>query len=149
MNSGARGALNQYKSIGTSTGVIDVTPHRLIQMLLEGALEKITVAKQAMAQGNIAQKGSNISLAISIIDGLRTSLDKSMKNDIVTNLDYLYEYMGRRLLEANLKNDAEILSEVSNLLIEIKSGWDAIPDDIRRAHAEGKLSAENPLPQVR
>ncbi len=47
------------------------------------------------------------------------------------NLDRLYDYMERQLLQANLKNDVNILDEVSSLLKEIKVGWDAIPAEIR------------------
>jgi flagellar protein FliS len=120
-------ALGEYQKVGTHSGVDAATPHRLIQMLLEGALEKINLAKGYMQRGEIALKGSHISWAISIIDGLRMSLDKESGGDVATNLDALYDYMGRRLAEANLKNDTAMLQEVAGLLKEIKSAWDAIP----------------------
>lgn len=120
-------ALQQYRKVGAQTGVEAATPHRLIQMLLEGALEKINLAKGYMQRNEIALKGSHISWAISIIDGLRMSLDKEAGGEIAENLDALYDYMGRRLLEANLNNDEGMLDEVSGLLLEIKSAWDAVP----------------------
>jgi flagellar protein FliS len=119
---------SQYKQVGAQTGVESATPHRLIQMLLEGALEKINMAKGYMQHGDVAMKGTHISWAISIIDGLRMSLDKEAGGEIAANLDALYDYMGRRLVEANLKNDPAILAEISGLLLEIKSAWDAIPE---------------------
>jgi flagellar protein FliS len=64
---------------------------------------------------------------MNIIQGLRTSLDAEKGGDIAANLDSLYEYMGRRLLEANMNNDTAILDEVNTLLSEIKLGWDGIP----------------------
>ncbi len=131
---GIHSALQQYRNVGAQTGVEAATPHRLIQMLLEGALEKINLAKGYMQRGNISEKGSHISWAISIIDGLRMSLDKSAGGEIAENLDALYEYMGRRLAEANLKDDEAMLDEVCSLLMEIKSAWDAVP---------GLLEAEN------
>lgn len=123
---------SQYKQVGAQTGVESATPHRLIQMLLEGALEKINLAKGYMQRGDTALKGTHISWAISIIDGLRMSLDKEAGGEIAANLDALYDYMGRRLVEANLHNDEKILVEVAGLLLEIKSAWDAIPEVLTR-----------------
>ena len=120
--------LNQYRQVGTQSGVASASPHRLIQMLMEGALEKINLAKGYMQRGETALKGSHISWAISIIDGLRMSLDKEAGGEIAQNLDDLYDYMGRRLAEANLDNNEDILNEVSGLIVEIKSAWDAVPE---------------------
>lgn len=123
--------LKQYKQVGAHSGVATASPHRLIQMLLEGALEKINLAKGYMERGEIALKGSHISWAISIIDGLRMSLDKESGGEIAQNLDDLYDYMGRRLAEANMENSVGMLNEVAGLLIEIKSAWDVVPDVLR------------------
>jgi len=127
--------VSQYKQVGAQTGVESATPHRLIQMLLEGALEKINLAKGYMQRSDIALKGTHISWAISIIDGLRMSLDKEAGGEIAENLDALYDYMGRRLVEANLNNDPVILTEVTGLLLEIKSAWDAIPGIMNKQNA--------------
>lgn len=126
-----QGALNQYRKVGVHAGIADASPHRLIQMLLEGALDKIHVAKGHMERGEISAKGKHISWAISIVDGLRASLDLKAGGQLAENLDALYEYMNRRLLEANLRNDNQALEEVSGLLLEIKQGWDAIPEELR------------------
>ncbi len=129
------GALKEYSQVGVHSGVAAATPHRLIQMLMEGALEKIAGAKGAMGRGDVPAKGAQISWAISIIDGLRMSLDMEAGGDIADNLNRLYDYMTRRLLEANLKNEAAYLDEVANLLKEIKSAWDSIPVEIKNTHA--------------
>ncbi len=127
--------LKQYQQVGTQSGVAAATPHRLIQMLLEGALEKINLAKGYMQRNEIARKGSHVSWAISIIDGLRMSLDKEAGGEVAANLDGLYDYMGRRLAEANLENSVEMLDEVAGLLVEIKSAWDVIPETVKEQHA--------------
>jgi len=119
-------ALNQYKKVGVQTGIESASPHRLIQMLMAGALEKISAAKGFMDRKEIGKKGEQIGWAISIIDGLRVSLDRNVGGDLVDNLDALYEYMGQRLLTANIKNDSGMLDEVAGLLHEIKAGWDGI-----------------------
>lgn len=134
-------AMKQYHSLGMKTSVEDATPHRLIQMLMDGALDKIAAARGFMERGDIPQKGAHISWAISIIDGLRVSLDKSVGGEIAQNLDDLYNYMMTRLTEANLKNDTNYLNEVSSLLRQIKGAWDAMPEEIIREHADRVAAA--------
>jgi len=129
--SNVQGALSQYRKVGVHAGIADASPHRLIQMLLEGALDKIHAAKGHMERGEIAAKGKHIGWAVSIIDGLRASLDHSGGGELAANLDALYDYMNRRLLNANLHNDVAVLEEVGRLLLEIKQGWDAIPAELR------------------
>ncbi len=122
-------AIQQYTRSSRQADAATATPHRLIQMLLEGALEKIAVARGHMERNEIAEKGTAISWAIDIIEGLRTSLDHDAGGELAANLEALYEYMNVRLVEANLGNDPAKLDEVSNLLKTIKSAWDAIADD--------------------
>ncbi|ABA58822.1 Flagellar protein FliS [Nitrosococcus oceani ATCC 19707] len=119
-------ALQQYRQIGAQSAVTAADPHRLIQMLLEGALEKITVARGAIARNDITQKGVNIGEAIDIVSGLQASLNRERGAEIADNLDRLYDYIIGRLLEANLRNDVAILEEIACLLGEIKQGWEAI-----------------------
>ncbi|QBQ54616.1 flagellar export chaperone FliS [Nitrosococcus wardiae] len=121
-----KGALQQYRQIGAQSAVTGANPHRLIQMLLEGVLEKIAVAKGAMARNDVTQKCTHISGAINIVDGLQSSLNHDQGGEIAANLDRLYDYVVRRLLEANLYNDGAMLEEVTYLLNEVKKGWDAI-----------------------
>jgi flagellar protein FliS len=129
-----RNALQQYEKVGVQSGVENASPHRLVQMLMEGAAARIAAAMGHLQRGTIAEKGRNISLAISIIAGLRSSLDKDKGGQIADNLDRLYDYMIRRLLEANLRNDRAMLDEVQKLLQEIKEGWDAVAGNT--AHKE-------------
>jgi flagellar protein FliS len=122
----AMAALRQYQTVNTQAQVSDASPHRLIQMLMEGGLSRIAQAKGAMQHGQQAAKGELISKAIGIIGGLRAGLDLEQGGEIAVNLDRLYEYMTARLIEANIGNDVTILDEVSGLLRNVKSGWDAI-----------------------
>ncbi|MCB1649652.1 MAG: flagellar export chaperone FliS [Pseudomonadales bacterium] len=122
----AQSALAQYKRINTESALEGASPHQLIQMLLNGALERLTQAKGALARQDVAQKGLLIGKAISIVGGLRASLDENAEPQMTANLSSLYEYMQRRLLEANLHNDVARLDEVIDLLTTVKEGWDAI-----------------------
>ncbi|HCS26632.1 MAG TPA: flagellar export chaperone FliS [Spongiibacteraceae bacterium] len=126
MTYSAGSAMRAYNSVNTQSRVAEATPHRLISLLLDGALEKIALAKGHILRNEITPKVTAISRAISIIDGLRLSLDHTIKNELIGNLDELYSYMARRLLQANLKSDGEALDEVSYLLKEIREAWNAI-----------------------
>jgi len=119
-------AVRAYANVGLETGVNSAHPHRLITMLFDGALLAVARARQAMAARDIAARGAAISKAIQIIDeGLKASL-MDTGSDLASNLRALYDYMGRRLLFASLKNDAGALDEVTRLLTEIKEAWNAI-----------------------
>ena len=119
-------AMKQYQTVNVNAQVTEADPHRLIQMLLEGGLQRIAQAKGAMEYGNIALKGELIGKAMGIIGGLRDAVDTEKGGDIAVNLDNLYAFMQQRLSQANLNNDPAMLDEVAKLLREIKEGWDGI-----------------------
>lgn len=122
-------ALNQYQSVNRQTGVVDADRHRLIQMLYEGALERISTAKGLMQRKEFEGKNRLISKAIEIIGGLRELLDTQRGGEVAINLERLYEYMEYRLFEANANNDVDMLDEVAELLRTIKAGWDGIREE--------------------
>ena len=119
-------ALQQYQQMNAQTGVAYASPHRLIQMLMEGAFERIAVAKGCIQRQDIVAKGEQIGRAIDIVGGLRDGLNHDIGGELSANLDALYDYMQRRLVEANLRSDVVILDEVADLLRPVKEAWDAI-----------------------
>lgn len=119
-------AMKQYQTVNVNAQVTEADPHRLIQMLLEGGLQRIAQAKGAMEYGNVALKGELIGKAMGIIGGLREAVDTEKGGEIAANLDNLYAFMQQRLSQANLKNDSSMLDDVAKLLREIKEGWDGI-----------------------
>ncbi|MWK54499.1 flagellar export chaperone FliS [Metapseudomonas otitidis] len=119
-------AMQQYQRVNVQAQVAEASPHRLIQMLMEGGLERMAQAQGAMMREQGSLKGELISKAIAIIGGLREALDPTRGGEIASNLDRLYEYMIARLIEANKANDPALVNEVAGLLREVKSGWDAI-----------------------
>ncbi|MCC7256909.1 MAG: flagellar export chaperone FliS [Gammaproteobacteria bacterium] len=118
-------ALGQYRAV-TAYGAASGDRLQLITRLMEGALDRITSARGHMARGEIAAKGEAIGRAIGLIDGLRTALDHERGGTIAANLDALYDYMMRRLVEANLRDDERRLTEVAGLLDEIRSAWASV-----------------------
>lgn len=137
----AMAAMRQYQNVSTQAQAIDASPHRLIQMLMEGGLTRMAQARGALERGEVALKGELIGKAIAIVGGLREGLDFEAGGELAANLDRLYAYMSMRLTEANLKNDAGKLEEVSELLRNIKSGWDAIAPPERHPQRDQAMSA--------
>ncbi|NMX91677.1 MULTISPECIES: flagellar export chaperone FliS [unclassified Pseudomonas] len=121
-------ALRQYQKVNSHAQISEASPHRLVQMLMEGGLDRMAQAKGALSRGDVAQKGLMLGKAIEIISGLREGLDPEKGGDpaSIKRLDELYAYMTSRLVEANSGNDAQMIDEVAGLLITVKSGWDAI-----------------------
>ncbi|NVZ23128.1 flagellar export chaperone FliS [Pseudomonas costantinii] len=121
-------ALRQYQKVNSHAQISEASPHRLVQMLMEGALDRMAQAKGAMARGDIAQKGLLLGKAIDILIGLRDGLNPEKTDDpaALQQLDNLYAYMTTRLLEANSKSDVVMIDEVAGLMITLKEGWDGI-----------------------
>ncbi len=125
--------LNQYQSVAIQSKVSSANPHSLVALLLDGLSGKLANATGAIQRGDLSQQGSSISSGIRIIDGLRASLDYDKGGELATNLGAIYDYMERRLVEANVKADVKIVAEVVSLINQIKSGWDVIPHELRGA----------------
>ncbi|MBC2690806.1 flagellar export chaperone FliS [Pseudomonas kielensis] len=121
-------ALRAYQKVNSHAQISEASPHRLIQMLYEGGLDRLAQAKGALVRGDIPQKCLMLTKAVDIITGLRQGLDEEKAEDPATiqQLASLYDYMSAQLLQANISNDPEVIDEVARLLITLKSGWDGI-----------------------
>ncbi|GDX04468.1 flagellar export chaperone FliS [Buttiauxella sp. A111] len=116
-----------YAQIGVESAVMSASPHQLIVLLFDGALSALVRARLFMQQGELAAKGEALSKAINIIDnGLKAGLDNEKGGEIAENLSNLYDYMIRRLMLANLRNDVEAIEEVEGLLTNIADAWKQI-----------------------
>lgn len=124
-----RGSMQSYRKVSVESDLSVASPHRVIQMLFAGALERLAQAKCAIEQGDIAQRGLLMGKAIGIVSGLNGSLNMDAEGDVANNLTRLYDYMLRRMSEANINNDAQAIDEVVAILKTLKEGWDAIPAD--------------------
>ncbi len=119
-------AVTAYSKVRTQTGTEGADPHRLIQMLIDGAIEKVNRSKFFLKQNKLGEKGHHISWAISIIGGLKASLNHEAGGDLAGTLDSLYDYCTDTLVQANIENSEEKLNSVLNVMNEIKQGWDGI-----------------------
>lgn len=124
-------AVANYHSNDVAGAMGDASPHQLVQMLFAGALDRLAQAKGGVLRGDRGQKLQGVAKAVAIIEHLRINLDRQAGGEIARNLENLYDYMVRRLLKANVDDDVRILDEVSGLLRDVKSAWDAIPASLR------------------
>jgi flagellar protein FliS len=128
--------IKAYQNIEKQSDKQEADPYKVIAILMKNALESINIAKITMMQNKIEEKGRFISLAITLIDGLKASLDMDKGGEIAENLNDLYDYMMARLVEANLKNDTDMLDEIAGLLAAVKEGWDGIADHAKSSQGE-------------
>lgn len=125
-----------YAQVGIETGVLAASPHKLTVMLFDGALASITTAIREMTAKNIAAKGKAVTKAVAIVDeGLRAALNKEQGGELAIQLDLLYEYIVRRMLEASGANRVEGLQEAHKLLGDLRGAWLQIDPD--KAAASG------------
>lgn len=119
-----------YETVGLDMGVEAASSHRLILMLLDGAIVATRCASaQSEAGDRLAMSESIIRASAIISQGLRDSLDIAAGGELAERLAALYDYMCVRLQFANIRGEAAIFEEVSGLLSELRSAWEKIADD--------------------
>ncbi len=123
----ALNAVGEYQAADKSA-IAYADPHELILRLLNGAVERISQARGAIARGETAAKAEMISKAVMIVGGLEGCVNHQAGGELAENLSALYQYMSIRLAEANIHDDIAKLNEVTDLLLEIRSAWAQIPE---------------------
>ena len=127
------GKIKHYQREALKTRLASADPFEVTQMLMEGALESMKIAKINIENKDLENKSKFIAKATTIIDTLRLSLDYEAGGEISINLSDLYRYMSERLLEASIGNDIAKIDEVIDLLSGIKGAWDKISESDRNA----------------
>jgi flagellar secretion chaperone FliS len=119
-------AIRQYQHSSIDSAMPAASPHQLIAMLLEGALDRIAQARGAARNGDRALRLKNVNAAIGIVEYLNLSLERGA-GPIAERLASIYDFCLRRLAQANGADDARMLDEVADVLRPIKQAWDEMP----------------------
>lgn len=102
------------------------SPLELVVMLYDGALASVVQARDAAARGDVRQRGAAVSKALSIVGGLRETLDQDQGGAVAIELERLYDYVTRRLLDVTARQDIAALTEVHALLTKVRDAWHQI-----------------------
>jgi len=116
----------------------------LVRILYRAAAEATRRAREHLAAARISERSREIGRAHAVLCELSRVLDHSRGGSLSQSLAELYDYMQRRLLEANIQQRPEPLVEVEGLLITLLSGWEQI-----QPHGETALDIEAGAPAVR
>ncbi|MBW3811075.1 flagellar export chaperone FliS [Aeromonas hydrophila] len=119
--------LKAYKATSVAADLAVADPHRVIQLMMQGFLEKLAQAKGAIERRDMEAKAVAVSKAQGLLHGLQDALDMS-QGELAEDLYRLYSYMDGRIWDASLTLDSTPIDEVIALMITIKSGWDELPE---------------------
>jgi flagellar secretion chaperone FliS len=111
----------QFHQVYKQNSVSTASPGELTLMLYNGCLKFLNKAKQAMNENNIQERNTNLQKAQRIIQELMMTLNQEY--EIAKQMMVMYEYMNRRLIEANIKNDISIVEEVEGFVTEFRDTW--------------------------
>lgn len=111
---------NGYAAYANSK-IMTATPAELTLMLYEGAIKFCNIAIMAIEEQDMEKANANVQKVENIITEFQATLDH--KYPIAADFDKVYRYLQRRLLEANLKKDKEILEEVLGHLRTLRDTW--------------------------
>ncbi|WP_099361314.1 flagellar export chaperone FliS [Fredinandcohnia onubensis] len=126
---------NPYKAY-QSNSVTTATPGELTLMLYNGCLKFIKQAGEAIQEKNMQEKNINLQKVQKIISELMITLN--MDIPVSKNMMSMYDYMNRRLMEANLRNDLTILTEVEEYMTEFRDTWkEVVQINRQRQHTQG------------
>ena len=134
MSPAMQGKLSAYQSVAAHGGVAAADPHKLVMMLLDGALARIAQARTCGERGEKSEKSHHLQRALAIVGELRASLDLS-QGPLARNLDDLYDYVTRQLMLGQVTTDGRALAGASSILVEIRGAWAALPIEARAVRA--------------
>lgn len=123
--------INAYQRVGGRDQATTADPYQLIQMLMNGALQKLAVSKGAMERKDLEVKSENLTKSLSIVNALQDGLDMNVESEVVGNMYDLYDYIKRQIVEAMASNKIEAVENCLMVMRNLKEGWDAIPVDAR------------------
>lgn len=119
--------------------VLSADPLELVRLLYQGCSDAVREARRRLAEGEIAGRSRAVSNAYEILTELLASLDRQRGGEVAQRLALLYDYMQRRLIDANCRQEDAPLAEVLSLLATLGEAWQGV-----RQHSRPAPSAANP-----
>lgn len=123
-------ALAQYGQVKNDAQTMYASPHQLVLMLFDGAIEAMSMTIGAIQHKNYELRGKQNTRSITIINGMRECLDMNSGSELSDNLYSLYQYMAQELFRAGFKNDVETIRNIQSMLKDIRGSWEKIPLDM-------------------
>ena len=120
-------ALAQYGQIKNDAQTSYASPHQLMLMLFDGAIEAMSMTVGAIQNKNFELRSKQNTRSITIINGMRDCLDMESGGELSDNLYSLYQYMAQELFRASFKNDADTIQNIQTMLKDIRESWEKIP----------------------
>ena len=120
-------ALAQYGQIKNDAQTTYASPHQLMLMLFDGAIEAMSMTVGAIQNKNFELRSKQSTRSITIINGMRDCLDMESGGELSDNLYSLYQYMAQELFRASFKNDADTIQNIQTMLKDIRESWEKIP----------------------
>jgi len=115
------------------SSLLSADPVALVRLCYQNCAEAVREARRHLAKGEIRERSRSISRASRILAQLAATLDHRRGGEIAQQLARLYDYMLRRLNEANLRQADEPLAEVLSLLATLTEAWDGVIEALRPA----------------
>ncbi len=120
--------LKAYKKVDIESTILGSSPHQLVVMMFDGALQSVAIAKGAIERKDLELKSQSISKFVNILTALRTSLDFDAEPEISKRFDDLYAYCIDRMNDVSMTLDVEGIAEVIDLLKPLRNAWYEMPE---------------------
>jgi flagellar protein FliS len=124
--------MNAYLNSYQKNQVATASREQILIMLYDGAIRFTRQAIFAIGEGDVSGKVTGIQKAMAIVMEFRNTLDHQIGGDMAANLDALYDYMIRNMLQANMKNEVKPLEEVVGLLTDLRETWMEAIETVRQ-----------------
>ena len=115
--------MNQYIKQYQKNQIETASQEQILVMLYNGAIQFLNVAKKAMQEKDIEGTHNNIIGAQKIIKEFQSTLDMANGGEIAQNLFGLYEYLNKKLVDANIHKNMDDLDEVLNHMKDLRDTW--------------------------
>ncbi len=133
--------MNGYANQYLNNQIASASPEQLLLMLYDGAIRFTKLAIQAIEANDIPKRAYYVNKASAIISELDATLDHNQDASLAENLDALYHYLLKQLMNGNKDNDAAPLEETVDMLRDLRETWAKAIEIARQEQAAGHSAA--------